>query len=133
MNPTFNLPSSNERFVVAQQDPTAQNNYTWYKLYNDGWCEQGGLSVYNANPKTITFPITMADANYTAFAIQQRNANLGAVWAQINTKSTTSFVVGGYYADGQTGNADSSRNFNWRAEGYAATIPTYNKIQCIRY
>ena len=75
----------------------------------------------------------MADANYTGFVIQQRNANLGAVWAQINTKSTTSFVVGGYFADGQAGSADSNRNFNWQISGYAATVPTYNKVQCIRY
>jgi hypothetical protein len=106
--------------LVAVQRPTAANNYTWFRKWSDGWVEQGGLAVYDANPKTISFPITMADTNYTGLAIQQRNANLGAVWAQINTKSTTSFVVGGYFSDGQAGAADSNRRFNWQVSGMAA-------------
>lgn len=107
-------------YVVEFQKPTSSNNYTWYRKYKSGWVEQGGLAVYDINPKTISFPITMADTNYTGFAIQQRNANDGAVWAQINTKSTTNFVIGGYYAEGQAGAADSNRRFNWQVSGMAA-------------
>lgn len=106
--------------VIEYQMPTAENNYTWYRKYKSGWVEQGGLVTYDANPKTINFPVEMADTNYTGMAIQQRNANLGAVWTQINTKATTSFVVGGYFDQGNAGTADSSRNFNWRVEGMAA-------------
>ena len=28
--------------VVEQLLPTAANNYSWYRLYSDGWIEQGG-------------------------------------------------------------------------------------------
>ena len=29
-------------YVVESQLPTAENNYTWYRLYKSGWVEQGG-------------------------------------------------------------------------------------------
>ena len=51
--------------VIAFQAPTAQNNYTWYRKYADGWVEQGGyVDTTNAN-YTATFPVEMADTNYT--------------------------------------------------------------------
>ena len=52
--------------VVAFQAPTAENNYTWYRLYADGWVEQGGVVAQNVGTSgTITLPVVMADANYT--------------------------------------------------------------------
>lgn len=107
-------------FLIDVQYPTAENSYTWYRLYSDGWVEQGGLAIYDSNPKIINLPITMADDNYTAQAIQQRNQDAGAVWTQINIKTTTTLKVGGYYASGSVGAVDSSRNFNWQVSGMAA-------------
>ena len=45
-------------FVVASQLPTAENNYTWYRLYKSGWLEQGGLykrGVANNEVVNISF------------------------------------------------------------------------------
>ena len=47
--------------VVEKQDPTAENNYTWYRKYSDGWVEQGG---YPTTSSTITFPVPMTDNKY---------------------------------------------------------------------
>jgi hypothetical protein len=54
--------------VIAFQAPTAQNNYTWYRKYADGWVEQGGQTISSAGntAKNITFPVAMVDTNYTA-------------------------------------------------------------------
>ena len=51
--------------VIAFQAPTAENNYTWYRKYADGWVEQGGkASTPNGGDVTVNLPITMSDANY---------------------------------------------------------------------
>ena len=60
--------------VIDFQEPTASNNYTWYRKYADGWVEQGGLITGFTNGsnswlyKEVALPITMSDTNYTAIA-----------------------------------------------------------------
>ena len=49
--------------VVEFQAPTAENGYTWYRKYADGWVEQGG--VFNNSTNLITFPVAMANTKYT--------------------------------------------------------------------
>lgn len=53
--------------LVDFQLPTSSNNYTWYRKYSSGWVEQGGITGSSAGDaaKNITFPIEMADTNYT--------------------------------------------------------------------
>ena len=55
--------------VTECQNPTAENNYTWYRKYEDGWVEQGQFingGSWSSYITTITLPILMSDANYTA-------------------------------------------------------------------
>ena len=49
------------RFVIE----SSVSGTTWYRVYNDGWVEQGGLinSVGNET-RTITLPKAMANTNY---------------------------------------------------------------------
>jgi hypothetical protein len=66
----FDLPE-NMDYVIETQAPTSANNYTWYRKYNSGWIEQGGIqnSVAISTGTSITFPITMQDTNYYSNAI----------------------------------------------------------------
>lgn len=88
-------------YVIAWQTPTADNNYTWYRKYKSGWVEQGGPLTFpvagtSMATKTITFPIAMADTNYTAQPTP--------IWAQpdkyygwaLQSKTTTSMSYHGY-------------------------------------
>lgn len=62
--------------IIATQEPTAQNNYTWYRKYADGWVEQGGVrlgsvSIPGGGEGTFgdfNFPVVMANTDYTAIA-----------------------------------------------------------------
>lgn len=54
--------------VIAFQAPTAQNNYTWYRKYADGWVEQGGIITTIAGATTINLLVSMADTNYFPIA-----------------------------------------------------------------
>jgi hypothetical protein len=57
-------------YVVAEQKPTASNNYTWYRKYKSGWVEQGGqVAVAKQAANTIlstdvSLPIIMSNAAY---------------------------------------------------------------------
>jgi len=64
--------------VVAKQDPTAENNYTWYRKYKSGWVEQGGITQTDDKNPTITLPIEMADTTYQILTTTYRpNAGTG--------------------------------------------------------
>lgn len=52
------------RILVDKKVPTSED-LTWYNLYSDGWCEQGGM--YNrtsTGEQYITLPISFKDVNY---------------------------------------------------------------------
>ncbi|MBR3511045.1 MAG: hypothetical protein IKN73_03210 [Alphaproteobacteria bacterium] len=68
----YTMPS-NYDFVVEYQEPTAANNYTWYRKYKSGWVEQGGtwtgnivcaegMEVY----QTVNLPVNMLNTKYYA-------------------------------------------------------------------
>ena len=63
-------PDDEPDVVVKTQLPTAENNYTWYRLYKSGWVEQGGRGGAIENgAEYIILPIAMADTNYSVTAI----------------------------------------------------------------
>ncbi|MBO4480243.1 MAG: hypothetical protein J5742_01285 [Alphaproteobacteria bacterium] len=108
-------------YVVASQNPTAENNYTWYRKYKSGWVEQGGRlpAQSSATNLTVTMPIEMADNNY--FITKQRNFGTttpGSGSANEQTDSvwnltTTTFVVRVY--------SSANSSILWEVKGIAAT------------
>ena len=51
-------------YVIAKQDPTAGNGYTWYRKYASGWVEQGGTDSSSSEDLSVTLPVTMANDKY---------------------------------------------------------------------
>ena len=106
--------------VIDFQAPTAQNNYTWYRKYADGWVEQGGVytgSVSAGNSVAITLAVTMSDANYTLNITGEQNSNNYA-YAVIadGSKTTTGFSL--FAGGGSSG--DSIKAACWQVSGMAA-------------
>lgn len=98
--------------VIDFQAPNAGNNYTWYRKYADGWVEQGGIAV--GNPVTITLPIVMADANYTA--VSSPNGEVSNNWVAFGqyNYSTTGFQIK------YNGDSSSATSICWQVSGMAA-------------
>ena len=70
----------NAHRVVETQMPTANNGYTWYRKYADGWVEQGGCvtTISTAgNATSVTFAIPMADTSYSAVGSRVVRATSG--------------------------------------------------------
>ena len=92
---TFRLPLRiRKRFVID----TFRNGHNWYRIYNDGWCEQGlFVSTTGDGIKTNNLLKTFKDANYTIVLTQNsttttmNNNAAGSLW--ITTKTPNSFTI----------------------------------------
>jgi len=104
--------------VVEKQDPTALNDYTWYRKYSDGWVEQGGTyTIASSSPHTINLSIEMADANYNVLLAVGYGGNGDAtVQGHIRTDmlTTTSFGVNKQWSS-------NSGYYYWQVSGIAAS------------
>ena len=98
-----------------------QNGTSWYRVWSDGWCEQGG-HCYNESPGTteltISFLKEFANLNYCA--------TRQPAGADLNTSSGTSM---GYlqlygfttnYMMARVSNHIGSKDFMWTVCGYLA-------------
>ena len=108
----FKVPKKTPRILVRCQKPTADNNYTWYNLYADGWCEQGGNATVANADTDFTLPIEMSDANYTIVGGKQ-GVDTDSVGLNIEPSTTTQFKAGVAYRSALT------RDFSWQVSGYA--------------
>lgn len=130
---TFNLPNkSPTRQVIEFQEPTEQNYYTWYRLYDDGWVEQGGqMNTPDSDYKgTVSLPVEMANTKYTINTTSttgNQHANMTAISGSVSTTSFDIQVTNKYY------NAASPTITYWQVCGMSARGATQQNILCIKY
>ena len=100
--------------VIEWQAPTAENNYTWYRLYKSGWVEQGGVASVTDYGGSVTLPIEMSDTYYTAIAQANKNARQDGANANCFAipVSATQITVGSGY--------NSNQPTSWVVFGMAA-------------
>lgn len=101
------------------------NGNSWYRIYSDGWCEQGGMtnavsiSKQGGNSQTVTFLKTFRDTNYSATVTGHATSSDAGRCAGCvqNSLSTKSMKCGLYNF-----NTSSSQNIRavWSARGYLA-------------
>ena len=109
----FKVPKKLSRVLVRTQKPTADNNYTWYNVYADGWVEQGGRYKDKPAAISINLPITMNDGYYFISVTSGTVVgNLGAYASGFYSASTTTIGIAGI-----TNNNKNSGK--WKVEGYA--------------
>ena len=99
--------------VIEFQEPTAANNYTWYRKYADGWVEQGGQTSGGGEAVTVTLPVAMADANYGGFVSYLVAINSTEWTSYVNGFTSRTTTTIGY--NSKTGNARY-----WQVSGMAA-------------
>ena len=129
---TWALKSDNfiTRELVEKKEPTGSDP-TWYNLYSDGWCEQGGLYDYGSlvkdwNVVDTKFLKNFLNTNYSLNVQAGRNdSNINSINNQaFVTAYTTNNFKTEVYGDG------NSQYLWWHACGYTSaitTIPQYKK------
>ena len=114
LEPQWATQSVDPHRVIEFQAPTADNNYTWYRLYADGWVEQGGRvdvqSVPANTSQNISLPVTMVDDKY-------------AISLQEYTNSTNISNENANYIYSQT-----TTGFAWRHTAYGGNTQTMGVI-----
>ena len=114
---TTSSASSNRVAVVVQN---YVNGTSWYRVWSDGWCEQGGVvSIGNNADYTVTLLKKMANTDYTV-TIGQMNGTVDAFYRNqgaIVSKSTTSLVLTNRRFNAETA---YSLTINWVVQGYIA-------------
>ena len=97
---------------------TYSNGASWYRVYSDGWCEQGGFCNGNAALTQISLLKNYKDTNYIVTISFNNNINsyasgndFGGAYLQAYNKTTSSFYSYCQAANSQWGTV-------WRACGY---------------
>ena len=120
---TFRLPLIAERILVAKKEATTEDK-TWYNLYSDGWCEQGGLGPSGSGNKTITLYKPYSNANYTIMQTPYSSDRYGSYSSAIESQTNASFVlaVGSNFTNGfywtTCGYTDNAQNTGWNLYYY---------------
>ena len=98
-----------------------KNSTSWYRIYSDGWVEQGGVClVPETSAQTngyidVTLLIPMNDTNYSTFACGVKTSSFYANCENfVENVSKTTIRVGRYCLE-QTA---SARNYFWMVKGY---------------
>ena len=93
---------------------TYSNGTSWYRVWSDGWCEQGGRTgvVGDAQGTNVTFLKEFGDTNYmVCITLQTTNDDYNPGENNIAKLLTTGFSVWCQEVGG-------SVYFHWKAEGY---------------
>lgn len=112
-NQRFKLPRRRSRKIIR----AGTVNGVWYRLYADGWVEQGGVVTNSAETVDVQLPITMSDTSYMALAdLNYGNTGWSAtVNVAVLTKTTASITIQNWY--------NSSYNtgpIGWKVAGFSA-------------
>lgn len=93
---------------------TYHSGTEWYRIWSDGWCEQGGQAA--ANTSSVTFLKEFTDTNYYVTAHTITNDLFATYHSIIGTKSTTGFTI----ASGQYASDPGTLQYaaSWEAKGY---------------
>lgn len=90
----------------------------WYRVWSDGWCEQGGyIEANNHHTNTaVTLLKAYANTNYNAQLTGTESVNSGdnGSW---NILDGTSKTIASFYA---YNSSDNSSNFYWETKGYVS-------------
>jgi microcystin-dependent protein len=66
----------------------------WYRVYDDGWVEQGGIKATNSNIiTTVTFLKPMLDTNYVVTVGRVYSGNGAETFAKVQTATTLTFEL----------------------------------------
>lgn len=112
--------------IIDFQAPTAENNYTWYRKYADGWVEQGGyvpLRNSGVSPVSVTFAVRMANNIYTALTTPEINESHavieGTSGISIGIWQTDKLTTGCKFVPGYGSGGVAAEAFYWEVKGMA--------------
>ncbi|MBO7712620.1 MAG: hypothetical protein J6S85_03905 [Methanobrevibacter sp.] len=124
-NQRFKLPRSTHGEIVEKY----QSGTEWYRVYSDGWCEQGGLKTASGASGTATVSLLkeMSNTNYNILITTQQESSIGNGGGSVKraTLSVSSFDYG-WASMGLTG-------FYWEVKGYVSSYPSKGQYKYLYF
>ena len=121
----FKLPTISKRYLVASKQATEEDN-TWFNLYSDGWCEQGGIATGgNSNTGNHVNLIHTLKDNYMldVYVLGDSDSfNTSGTWVKTRAITNSSFYIASGYTGASTA-AYAVYNCSWEAKGYVQDTP----------
>lgn len=107
--------------VIDYQEPTSDNNYTWYRKYKSGWVEQGGYCYASGSAAvSVSYPIELSRAEIPLTnPVYSYDSQIFLKGMQVRTVSTTGFTCRGKAVASNNAVWENS-NFSWSVSGIAA-------------
>ena len=105
---------SNLSFYIVEMKLPTTDDPTWYKVYSNGWCEQGGTEVFDSTESrvaNITLPKPLNSTDYQIFLMGF--GSQGALGIRVSAQTETGFT----YAQSTADNNYRGTKIYWRAEG----------------
>ena len=93
---------------------TYSNGTSWYRLYSDGWCEQGGYSTTNGT-YAISLLKSMANTDYSVSLIESSNGTNNPAGSQNSIPIKGSCTTNSIYV---YVNTSSGLGAYWEVKGY---------------
>lgn len=121
-NTRFKLPRSSHGNLVEKY----QNGTEWYRVYSDGWCEQGGAM---GTSSTVTLLKGMADTSYYV-DVTWDGGKSSYFWpadGQIRNKTVTSFYTT------LTRTSGNVQGTCWTVEGYCSQVPENSQYKYLYF
>ena len=131
VNDTVRLPKlyADERYLIKSYS----SGTSWYRIYSDGWCEQGGVCTshsYNTSNQQVNFIKPYLDTNYEVLAVA--GATTQQSWqiaVRVAVKTTTGLDIRG----GTNADSAYTGECSWYTAGYVdisdyAVSQQYNYI-----
>lgn len=129
VNNAVHLPSfsSQRRYLIS----TYENGDNWYRIYSDGWCEQGGRVTVTSNIwETVTLLKPFLDTNYTLTggSVEPDSSYSTNPYSVAFKNYTTTTFETSQHDD----NSVNKGTWSWIAQGYI-DISTYKVIPLYEY
>lgn len=94
------------------------DNGNWYRIYSDGWCEQGGTfaAMLNTSGSAVQLYKPFINTNYKVqvSSTDPGTAETAYTLMNIKTKNTNSFIIYGAHNSGGT----DVDQIDWEAKGF---------------
>ena len=93
---------------------TYSNGASWYRIYSDGWCEQGGSITTTANTTQVSLLKNYANLNYFAIGLLDNTLASSGSYVGITAKTTSKVTL----VNSQQTSEQTGLNMRWTACGY---------------
>ena len=118
VNERFKLPRRHSNRIV---ESVINSDGSWYRLYSDGWVEQGGIvdTPTADNIYSVSMPIEMSDANYLP-QITTTTGNVYAVIASVYTGNAITTTGFSFRLSHKYNSAGTPTQTVWQVSGQSA-------------